>query len=340
MTMDMPDSRLNEAEHDVQQSFMKSLIFNGLVMSCAVVAVYAAMHDLPDRRALPPATTPLRYTRIALLPVEVPLRLAGAWQMVAADPRLGGLSGLAIDRGQFVAVSDLGAAVRFDPPSAATPDAHLSDLAEGPGRRGYKTSRDAEALVRDRSGRGWLVAYEQHHSVWRYDDRFRAGVRVADLDRPDWWRNRGIEGMVPDGDAVLLAAENGREAMRLKDRQVARITWAADMDVADAATAPDGSHWLLLRSKGLGGIAQAIAPLVPTATGWRVGPRWALPKAAWDNYEGLAIAARPGGGWRIWLVTDDGHRIMARTLLVALDLDRNAQKQTPGDQRRAAKTLH
>jgi hypothetical protein len=33
----------------------------------------------------------------------------------------------------------------------------------------------------------------------------------------------------------------------------------------------------------------------------------------------MAIEARAEGGWRFWLVTDDGHRIMARTLLVALD---------------------
>jgi hypothetical protein len=35
----------------------------------------------------------------------------------------------------------------------------------------------------------------------------------------------------------------------------------------------------------------------------------------------MAIRPSPGGGWRFWLVTDDGHRFMARTLLVALDLD-------------------
>ena len=44
-----------------------------------------------------------------------------------------------------------------------------------------------------------------------------------------------------------------------------------------------------------------------------------VPKAAFDNYEGMAIAPRPDGGWRFWLITDDGHRVMARTLLVALD---------------------
>ena len=44
-----------------------------------------------------------------------------------------------------------------------------------------------------------------------------------------------------------------------------------------------------------------------------------LPRGAFDNYEGMAIEPRQGGGWRFWLISDDGHRIMARTLLVALD---------------------
>ena len=335
MSLHLPDSRLNKAEHDVQPSFMKSLFFKVLLLGGLVLGAYLANHALSYRTPRPQVVTTLRYQAVGLPPVTGPLRLAGAWEMTAADARLGGLSALAIDRGRFVAVSDLGAAVRFDPPSASAPRVLLSDFAEGPGDPRYKASRDAEALVRDPAGRGWLVAYEQRHSLWLYDDEFANGSRIADLDRPDWKRNRGIEGMLVDRASLLLAAENGREAMRIDRRGMRRIAWTVGMDVADAATAPDGSHWLLLRGKGLGGIAQAIAPLVPTATGYRIGEQWALPKAPLDNYEGLAIAARPGGGWRIWLVTDDGHRVMARTLLVALDLDRGPQKQTPDVKRRA-----
>jgi hypothetical protein len=44
-----------------------------------------------------------------------------------------------------------------------------------------------------------------------------------------------------------------------------------------------------------------------------------LPKAAFDNLEGMAIERALAGRWRFWLVSDDGHRVMARTLLIALD---------------------
>ena len=56
-----------------------------------------------------------------------------------------------------------------------------------------------------------------------------------------------------------------------------------------------------------------------TAKGYRVLTALPLPKDAFDNYEGMAIEPRAGGGLRFWLITDDGHRILARTLLVALD---------------------
>ncbi len=75
----------------------------------------------------------------------------------------------------------------------------------------------------------------------------------------------------------------------------------------------------MLRSKSLGGIEQSIVRLTRTDGGYRAGPKMAVPKGAFDNFEGMAIEARPGGTWRFWLISDDGHRIMARTLLVALD---------------------
>ena len=48
----------------------------------------------------------------------------------------------------------------------------------------------------------------------------------------------------------------------------------------------------------------------PPSAGWRPPVGW-QPDPAWP--------AAPKG-WRFWLISDDGHRVMARTLLVALDL--------------------
>lgn len=316
----MRDSQLNRAERSLQQLFRKISLFNGLLMAAVVFAAYVPIRTMPDRRSFRPATVRLTYRPIELPPSNGPLRLSGAWIMTAGDPRFGGLSALAIDGGRFLAVSDLGAVIRFDPPSARRPLASLLDLREGPGPWGKKWARDAESLARDPEGRGWWIGYEQRHSLWLYDNQFTRALVAVDLNRPDWRDNRGVEGLVSSRDGLLALGENGRDAMAVRRAKIARLRLDTGADVADAARAPDGSAWLLLRSKGRGGVSQAIAPLIRQGTAYRAGPHWPLPKAAFDNYEGLAIAPLANGGWRFWLVTDDGHRFMARTLLVALDL--------------------
>ena len=322
MSRDMPDSRLNDGEHGLQHSFRKSRIFNGLLMGSVVLAAYLPIRALPDRRSLPDRAIALNFQPVSLPGADSRLRLAGAWVMTANDRRFGGLSALAIDGNRFLSVSDLGSVLRFDPPSAAHPEVNISDLVDGPGPGGRKTSRDAESLVRDPRGRGWWVGYEQRHSLWLYDAGFRHAVAAIPIRRPDWWRNRGVEALIADGDGLLAIAENGREAIQVDSRGDRDMALASDWDIADAARAPDGSAWLLLRSKGREGIRQAIARLIRADQGYRIGETVALPKAAFDNYEGMVIRPKPGGGWRFWLVTDDGHRFRARTLLVALDLNR------------------
>jgi len=303
----------------LQHSLRNACIFNGLLMACAVAAAYAPMSELPERRPLPAAQTALAYQPVELAAVAGPLRLAGAWKVTTDDRRFGGLSSLALDQGRFLAVSDRGSVTRFDPPAATAPIADIKDLRAGPGPWGKKMTRDAESLAPDPGGRGWWVGYEQHHSLWLYDPGFDRAVADVDLKRKDWWDNRGAEALVADGDDLLVLGENGRDAMRVGLPGIERLPVTAGADVAEAARAPDGSIWVLLRSKSWKGIDQWVAPLVRTAAGFEVGQGFPVPKAAFDNFEGMAIAPSPDGGWRFWLVSDDGHRVMARTLLVALD---------------------
>jgi hypothetical protein len=319
MRLHMPDSHLNRAERSLQHSFIKLSVFNGLMMATAVWAAYIPIRALPARQASPPAIVGLSYDKVEIAPAGGLLRVAGAWKVKVTDPRFGGISSLTIDRGRFLAVSDRGSVARFDLPGMSNPRAWVADLRDGPGPWGRKRARDAESLAADPSGRGWWVGFEQDHSIWLYDRDFRETRTSVALNRPDWWDNRGAEGLVADGSGVLVLAENGREAMRVGANGVYRVLLRAGADVADAATAPDGGHWLLLRTKGAQGINQAIAPLVPMREGYRAGPAIPVPKGAFDNYEGMAIEPQSGGKLRFWLITDDGHRIMARTLLIALD---------------------
>ena len=288
-------------------------------MAVAVALAYLPVRKLPDLHTLQAATVPLTVRPVALPPAAAPLRLAGAWELTAADPRFTGLSALALDHGKLLAVSDRGAVIRFDFPTMQRPTAWLADLRLGPGPWGKKWSRDAESLAPDPKGRGWWIGYEQIHSLWLYDPTFQRAIRSINLNRPDWWDNQGAEGLLAEGDGLLVTGENGRDVMQVSDTAVERLPMATGAEVAEAAPAPDGSAWLLLRSKGSNGVSEGIAPLIRDGAGYRSGPAWPVPKDAFDNFEGMAIEARAGGGWRFWLVTDDGHRIMARTLLIALD---------------------
>lgn len=319
MTVLMPDSRLNEAERRLQHSLRNLSVFNSLLMASAVAAAYVPMRELPQRPTLPAARTEMSYRRVEVAPVPGPLRLSGAWELTSEDRRFGGLSSLILDQGRFLAVSDRGAVAHFDLPGNAAPVADIKDLRAGPGQWGKKWSRDAESLAPDPTGRGWWIGYEQRHSLWLYDPGFDRAISSVDLNRGDWWDNRGTEALVADGDGLLLLGENGRDAMRVGSSGIQPLPVKAGADVAEAALAPDGSIWVLLRSKSWKRIDQRVARLVRTASGYEAGPGFPVPKGVFDNFEGMTIEPRDDGSWRFWLISDDGHRIMARTLLVALD---------------------
>lgn len=320
MAKHMPDSQLNGAERALQQSFMKQPVFNGLLMLTAVAAAYMPIRAMPDRRPLTEAELPLAYQPVALPPGEGPFKLAGAWQLEAGDRRFGGLSALAIDEGRFLSISDRGAVVQFDRPGGLAV-LEIADLRDGPGSFGKKWARDAESLARDPAGRGWWVGYEQNHSLWLYDPGFRRAQQSIELTGADWRDNRGAEGLVVQDGELLVLGENGADAFHVGPSAIELLSLHAITEIADAARAPDGSAWVLTRTKGLGGIQQSIAPLLKTHDGLSLGSGSPVPKGPFDNFEGMAIEAKPDGGWRFWLITDDGHRIMARTLLIALDLE-------------------
>ncbi len=313
----MPDSQLNEAERHVQRLFMKSLISNAFLMMAAVFGAFWLMNGWPQRIPQSPATLRLSAKAVALPAAGGPLRLAGAWELEAADRRLFGLSGLAIDEKRFVAVGDTGSVMRFDRPGPGA-RIQLADLGDGPGPFGAKFTRDAESLLAD--GDGWLVGYEQSHSIWRYDRDFRNGRQVASLGGRGWPNNRGAEGLSRDGPSLLAWREGGQEVRVIANGGEQSVPLRSDWAVADAASAPDGTTWLLLRHTGLGGIEQGIATVRRKGATYALGPVLPLAKQRLDNFEGMAIEPAPGGGLRFWLVSDDGSRVLARTLLAAFDL--------------------
>lgn len=302
----------------MQPLFRKSLAFNSLLLAVTVIGAYGAISRLPTISHKPQAITQLEARPVRLPTAQGPFRLAGAWELSSSDRRLGGISGLAFDGDRLVAVSDLGAAVSMTLPKGDTVSARLASLTDGPGPFGYKVSRDAEAVVADGHG-GWLVAFEQRHSVWRYTADFSSGRQVSEFGGRGWPPNYGVEALIQSGGEPVAFAQSGREILTKQGDGWRRQALRSDWEVADAAVAPDHTIWLLVRRASPRGFEDGLARLVRDADGYAVGRVYALPKGALDNLEGLAIDQGPVGP-RFWLISDDGHYLMARTLLVALDL--------------------
>jgi hypothetical protein len=313
----MRDSQLKKTERRLQRLLSKLLIAGAFLL-------LASDHppQLPDRVPRPP-----RIARLMLEPLALKakpgdgIRVDGAWTLTADDPRVMGLSALTVlPDGRLQALSDSGALVTFPKPGGAA-RAMVSELPTGPGYATYKKFRDSEAMVVDADGRGRWIAFENQHSLWRYDGNGR-GRRVAvPLPSARWSRNTGIEAMVRDGGALLLLHEGGRLALRVSGSPFAEQLPLAGATggIADAARLADERIVVAVREIGLTGLTNKLAWLERTRDGYRLRNFATLPLGTFDNVEGLAAEQAPDGRTILWAITDnDGWR---RTVLLRLTLD-------------------
>ena len=215
-------------------------------------------------------------------------RIAGAWTLSTEDRRAGGFSGLAIDRGKLLGLTDGGMLVWLPFPPAAGRGV-IRPLPAVAGNPQTKIGRDSEALAR--AADGWWVAFEQDHQLIRFRPDFTRPLRRVALRDPRLRHNRGME-------AIVVAR---------------RVTaYPETSGVSDAAVMPDGRIALLKRRFGLQGFSSRIDGLP--------GGTFELPLGALDNPEGIAAQALAGGGTRLWVITDNDQRRWLPTLLVAVDV--------------------
>ena len=281
----MPDSRCRDAERVVQPAFRKSSIFSSLALTLIVLAMALWLRTNRPSLNLAPASSAIRWIPEDL---DLPAPIAGAWRLQANDRRVGGFSGLAVDRGGLLGLTDSGMLVWLPLPGAAG-TAVIRPLPAVAGDPGTKIGRDSEALAL--TDDGWWVAFEQKHQLIRYDRDFRRAGRRVPISGRGFRANRGVE------------------ALSAGQRLVAYPEGSA---ISDAVTTADGRILLLERRFGVFGFDSKIAGLG--------GPEVALPLAPLDNPEGIAAQALPGGGTRLWVITDNDQRRWHRTLLVAIDL--------------------
>ena len=313
----MPRSADQQAERRLQHSFSKSNIFNGLAVAGLVVGAHLWLAGLPDRTPAPDARGEVRFAPVELAKQGfAPLTVAGAWRVTSPDPRMGGVSALAMDRGGLLALTDSGVTIRLPKPVAASGIALFRDLPSGPGQANQKSGRDSEALARDVAGRGWWVTFEHVHSAWLFDRDLRHVIRKVDLSAMGWRSNLGAEGAVSIGEALLLFPERGEEIVRVGDSRIVRTGLANPFGhLSDAAMLPDGRIVVIARSYSPAGFSSRLLLFDKG----RLRPLARLALGRLDNAEAIAAEPLAGGGTRLWVMTDNDFRRRVPTLLIALD---------------------
>ena len=317
----MRDSQAMNPERPVQRKFSIRSAAAALALIAAIALFDQWLASLPNRVEFGSRTARVEFRPVVLDRGTIaPLTLAGAWQLTSDDPRFGGVSALAIDGGQILALTDSGALIRFSPPGGRFGTARIGELPDGPGSGAFKRYRDSEALVRDRRTGGWWVAFENRHELWLYDQEFGRPLRRVELGRKRWRANRGIEGAALDGGVLLLFHESGDRLLRIVGTRARRIRITGSRGrISDVVALGEGRFLAIERRLTPLGFRNALVTVEKAGSGYRFGRRIALPLDRQDNAEAIAVERLPNGSRRLWVMTDDNFQPPLRTLLIALD---------------------
>ncbi len=264
--------------------------------------------------------------------------LAGAWELNAADPNFGGLSGLALaDDTSLLAITDAGGWVRIEL-DAGAPSAAASGYMRGMDGKflAGKSENDAEGLAY-RDGIAF-VSFERDFRIEAFavGDCGATARAVAIAALPTAYEGRRIdENEGPE--ALSMTAEGtlrfGYEGASDGNSPIGRVlaSGAADWSGAYAAN-PSGFALVAMDSVRLPGgrdrdifLYRAFDPIrgARSVLVWGQGETGRLTLSRpvlTDNFEGLAVQVLENGQLRLWIVSDDNFSRLQRTLLYAFDV--------------------
>jgi hypothetical protein len=309
----------------------------------ALIALAGLAACAPAPSALPAAPVAVG-TSIAVQAVSVPLNpevaaqtaiggfeYAGGLQLSSSETsRFHGLSDLVVDaRGRLTAISDEGDVIEGQLVFENDRLAGLSGVTLRPlgGLDGQplpnKEMSDAEGLAILANG-DRLVSFERQARVWLYpaDGGPPRAVPGPDHDFP---LNGGLEALAADpergGDAYVAGGEeNGQTWLcRLASPCVTgpKVDKPPEFGLVALRRLPgDQSAHLLRAWDPLRG--SRIVLTIAGTSGEVARMEMAKPLTV-DNFEGVDFVPRPGGGYRVYILSDDNFSASQRTLLLAFD---------------------
>ncbi len=274
------------------------------------------------------------------------LEFLAGWELSSDNADFGGISGLALIDGAFLAIGDSGGVFRFRFDEAgAIADTHIGLLATGPEPEGVfvdKSDRDAESLAHDpETGRFW-IGFEHANAIWRYDDALAGSdSHSAPEAMAGWPENGGPEALVrlPDGRFLIFSEEGqgprGSRAVLLFAADPADPDGAPPAllgyrapgrhSPTDAALLPDGRLVVLNRfftmTEGVSVIVDIVDLEGMEAGAILAGREIARldPPLTSDNMEAIAVTEEDGETI-LWIASDDNFNPLQRTLLLKFRL--------------------
>ena len=281
------------------------------------------------------------------------LNFLAGFELKSADPRFGGLSGLAMAASgeRLYAISDRGywvsASTRHDGEGRliGLDGWEIAPLLAPDGLpvRGRQT--DAEALARDRDG-SFIVSFEQEHRLWRYPPSsppFRVPPQAVPtpLELAHAPNNGGMEAVavLPDGRILVITEEyenpdGSLKAWLMEQERFAALSYLPSDGYrpTDMTALANGDVLVLERRFSLlGGWGARVRrlsreSLLPGARLKGEEIARIAPPLPVDNYEGIAVREKEGGETFVYLVSDDNYSPLQRTLLLQFRLDPDGQK--------------
>ncbi|MFN7165075.1 MAG: esterase-like activity of phytase family protein [Hyphomonas sp.] len=265
-------------------------------------------------------------------------RLAGAWELTAADPNFGGLSGLAVeDENTLLAVTDAGGWVRIGLAGGAPATAAIGYMRGADGRfLSGKNENDAEGLAY-RDGLAF-VSFERDFRI----EAFAVGtcgagakaVQIAAL--PGAFEGHPIDpndgpealALTPEGHLVFgFEGASGSVSPLGHVRATGQAEWTGAL-----AGNPSGFALVAMEAVALPGgetreisLYRAFDPLrgARSVLVWGAGETGRLTLSRpvlTDNFEGLAADLMESGDLRLWIVSDNNFSKLQRTLIYAFDI--------------------
>ena len=300
------------------------------------IAATALLATVLSAFAEGPGGTPA--IEIRSTPVEITggvldgLALHGTTELDSDHPEFGGFSGLNMQDGHLIAVSDAGWWLLADVEDTATglkpTNSGFAPMRDSEGARFEKAGGDAEGLtVRDGN---LVVSFVRDHRIAFHIETGQVGDDVRHNSFEAMSSNKGLEALATTPDGWIIAIG---EKPAAKGFPVFLLRYSGDIDraflsktsrhfVTGADVGPDGRLYLLKRDFSiLLGVSILIERYDLDEEGYPLAEtRKQLARfdgdSGIDNMEGISLWMDGQGATRLTLISDDNFNSFQRTLLM------------------------